>query len=241
MNQTRLVRPGVSKNRVIAALAAFAISGLAFAALFKNPQWDYLLTVHYFDAQLNAFPLRSATFYEFWMHSVLRKVLWLSPLLVLTLLSRSWYRTGWSYATKCWLWLLLAQLAAALSVSILKAHTTPVCPWDFTQFGGLLSEPAFAFVNKASSGNCFPAGHPSGGWALLAWAYFLRESKPDWSRVAFWSALLLGALMAWVQIARGAHLLSHVLWSLWVCWLVVWLAYVLAWPEAKAANASDSP
>lgn len=56
----------------------------------------------------------------------------------------------------------------------------------------------------------------------FGWLCFIRST-----------ALLLGAVMAWVKIARGAHLPSHVLWSLWVDWLVIWLLYHFVWPKAK--------
>lgn len=214
-------------------LAIFAISALALLFVFNITEIDHQITAVYFKAELGVFPLRNAEFYEFWMHAVLRKALWLLPLLATGLMMRSAFKSGWSLATKRWLWLLLAQLAAALCVNLLKSHTSPICPWDTLRFGGKLMEPAFAFTTQAHSGHCFPAGHPSGGWALLAWAYFLLESRPGWSRIVLCLVLVLGALMGWVQIARGAHLLSHVLWSLWVCWLVIWLAYQFGWPKSE--------
>lgn len=213
--------------------AIFLISALVLLLLFRYSSLDYWLSAWYFDTELGYFPLRRAEFYEYWMHAVLRKALWFFPMLALVLLVGSAFKSGWSLVTKRWFWLLLTQLAAALCVSFLKSHTSPICPWDSLSFGGKLMEPAFAFTRNAQAGHCFPAGHPSGGWALLAWAYFWRESKPGWSRIVLCLALLLGALMAWVQIARGAHLLSHVLWSLWVCWLVVWLSYQFAWPKTE--------
>jgi membrane-associated PAP2 superfamily phosphatase len=222
------------KPKIVLAVFMLCAALLLWLSMFTDI--DHRISAWYFDAELQRFPLRNAELYEYWLHSVLRKLLWFLPLLVTGLLLRSALLSGWSLITKRWLWLLSAQLAAALSVSILKSHTSPICPWDSIAFGGKLMDPEFAFTSRALAGHCFPAGHPSGAWALLAWAYFLRESKPAWSRPAFWSALLLGALMAWVQIARGAHLLSHVLWSLWVCWLLVWLAYEYAWPHNDAAT-----
>ena len=219
----------------------FVFSAVLLYVLFHYTALNVRVSNFYFDASLPGFPLRHDPVLQNWLHDDLRKLLWLSPLTAFAFWLYSLRTDAGSLTNRRWLWLLLTQLLATLLVSFLKSHTSPICPWDEQQFGGRFHEPVFAFVSSLHSGHCFPAGHPSGGWALLAWAYFLRESKPGWSRVAFWSALLLGALMAWVQIARGAHLLSHVLWSLWVCWLVVWLAYVLAWPSAKAANASDSP
>jgi len=34
----------------------------------------------------------------------------------------------------------------------------------------------------------------------------------------------IGALYGWAQLARGAHYVSHTLWSAWLCWVVCALA-----------------
>jgi len=41
--------------------------------------------------------------------------------------------------------------------------------------------------------------------------------------------------MGWVQQMRGAHFLSHTLWSLWVSWAVVLLVHAAcgAWREGR--------
>lgn len=207
-------------------------AGFALLLLFALPttDWDAAISGFYYDPVQGMFPLRNDVLLKDWLHDALRRVLWLSPLAVVICMILSVRRQGWSLRSKQWLWLLGAQLVAVLVVGALKQHTTPICPWDSVRFGGQLSEPAFAFVSGRHAGNCFPAGHPSGGWALIAYAYFWHESRPRRSQIALLLALALGTLMAWVQIARGAHQLSHVLWSLWACWLSIWLMYRFAWP-----------
>ena len=223
--------PTKSHHALIQGLLLFLLNALALLVVFHFTRLNELVSRYYFDPGLPGFPLRQDPLLKYWLHDALRKVLWLSPLAVSALYVHSMYTSRWSLSSKRWVWLLLAQGAAVLAVSLLKVHTSPICPWDQKQFGGATDEPLFAFVSSLHAGHCFPAGHPSGGWALLAYAYFWRDTKPSLARWAFYVALALGALMAWVQIARGAHLLSHVLWSLWVCWLVVWLAYQCCWPK----------
>lgn len=214
---------------------ALLFAGFAALLLFVLPatDWDVAISGYYYDPVQGQFPLRNDTLLKDWLHDALRRALWLSPLAVVICMLLSVRRQGWSLRSKQWLWLLGAQLAAVLLVGFLKQHTTPICPWDSVRFGGQLSEPVFAFVSGKYAGQCFPAGHPSGGWTLIAYAYFWRESRPRRSRIALLLALALGTLMAWVQIARGAHQLSHVLWSLWICWLGIWLLYRFAWPGGR--------
>jgi membrane-associated PAP2 superfamily phosphatase len=48
---------------------------------------------------------------------------------------------------------------------------------------------------------------------VLAW----RRHDPRVARGLLAAALLAGALFGGVQVLRGAHYLSHVLWSAWLC------------------------
>lgn len=210
--------------------------GFAALLLFALPMsdWDAAVSGHYYDPVQSRFPLRNEVLLKDWLHDALRRLLWLSPAAVIICLLVSVRREGWSLRSKQWLWLLGAQVAGPLIVTVLKMHTTPICPWDSLQYGGRLAEPTFAFVSSAGAGHCFPAGHPSAGWGLIAYFYFWRVRHPRLALAALSAALAIGALMAWVQIARGAHLLSHVLWSLWICWLVTYLAYRCVWPGGRA-------
>lgn len=217
---------------LIPVLFAATAALLLFALPMSD--WDAAISGYYYDSVQSRFPLRNEALLKDWLHDALRRFLWLSPAAVTACLLVSVQREGWSLRSKQWLWLLGAQIAGPLVVTVLKMHTTPICPWDSLQYGGRLAEPAFAFVSSGMAGHCFPAGHPSAGWGLIAYAYFWRVRHPRLARAALSAALAIGALMAWVQIARGAHLLSHVLWSLWICWLATYLAYRFAWPSGGA-------
>jgi len=49
-------------------------------------------------------------------------------------------------------------------------------------------------------------------------------------------ALVLSFGMGWVQQMRGAHFLSHTLWSLWLSWATVLVLHAAtgAWREREA-------
>jgi membrane-associated PAP2 superfamily phosphatase len=75
---------------------------------------------------------------------------------------------------------------------------------------------------------CFPGGHSSSGFALLALYFALRDRRPRAARWFLGGALAVGTLFAFGQEARGAHFLSHDLWSLGIAWFTCLAVYRLA-------------
>lgn len=117
------------------------------------------------------------------------------------------------------LYLLIAAGGGSLLISVLKDFTHVSCAWDFTRYGGN-AEYATVFMQilHASGDNCFPAGHASGGYAWLAF-YFLGvhfNSKWRWAGLGF--AVGVGLIFGISQQLRGAHFISHDLWTLGICW-----------------------
>ena len=120
----------------------------------------------------------------------------------------------------------LCLATGPLLVSQAQGITNVECPRQLVRFGGKhpyvrLFEPKPADAHR---GHCFPAAHASGAYALVACYFGLRERWLRAARVALGAALMLGAVFSAGQWARGAHFLSHDLWSLAICWFVA-LAY----------------
>lgn len=136
------------------------------------------------------------------------------------------------------LWYLLAAISiSTLIVGIGKQITHVDCPWDVLRYGGKYPYlPYFAaHPGLMASGRCFPAGHAGSGYALVAVYFFLREVKPAWAKWGLTAGLGLGMLFGFDQQLRGAHFLSHDLWSLAICWFSSLLCYV-AWNFSGAAR-----
>lgn len=66
--------------------------------------------------------------------------------------------------------------------------------------------------------HAFPAGHASGGFALLALAFAWAGAVAR--RRGLWIGLAYGGAMGLYQIARGEHFLSHTLATAALAWLV---------------------
>jgi membrane-associated PAP2 superfamily phosphatase len=105
-------------------------------------------------------------------------------------------------------------------VALGKQLSNRHCPWDYDRYGGavpyggLFAEPPA----QCKPGRCFPAGHAAGGFALMG-LYFVSRRKV-WALAGLGAGLLLGAVFGFGQVARGAHFVSHNLWTAAICWAV---------------------
>lgn len=115
--------------------------------------------------------------------------------------------------------LALTVLASVIAVSLVKSGSYTSCPWDLREFGGTaryVSHGAWG-VTDGGPGRCFPAGHASAAFAYVGGWFALRRHAPRvaWRWLAI--ALALGVVLGLAQQWRGAHYMSHTLWSAWLC------------------------
>ncbi|SFC30427.1 Membrane-associated enzyme, PAP2 (acid phosphatase) superfamily [Polaromonas sp. OV174] len=118
--------------------------------------------------------------------------------------------------------LALTTLLALLVVSTTKLHSHTSCPWDLQQFGGTASYVShWAWgVRDGGHGGCFPAGHASAGFAFLGGFFAFRHIQPRTAWRCFAGVMLAGFTLGLAQQVRGAHYMSHTLWTAWLCWTV---------------------
>jgi membrane-associated PAP2 superfamily phosphatase len=116
-------------------------------------------------------------------------------------------------------------LASGL-VSLLKANSLTSCPWDLHEFGGVarhLSHWSGWLNSDGGAGRCFPAGHASAGFAFLGGYFAFRHDAPSVARLWLVGALVAGLAFGISQQLRGAHFMSHTLWTGWICWMTAFL------------------
>jgi len=156
---------------------------------------DRAVTALFYDAGSRVFPLKDAWLLAVPGHAGLKYLM-----LGFWLLCLAWggpLRRGALY-----------MLAIVAVVQLLKYFSPYSCPWDLTEYGG----------SNPLEGRCLPAAHPLTGFALFGLYLALRESKPRAACAVLAAAWLIGLAAGAIQVARGAHFASHVLWTAWVAW-----------------------
>ncbi len=184
--------------------------------------------------------LKDAWWTSHLLHKGGRNLSTLAALLVLCALLRASVDARWHALRKPLLYLLLAVAVSTGVVALLKSWTQMDCPWDLERYGGLRPFIGLLQARPLTLGHaaCFPAGHASAGYAWVALYFFMLQVKPQWRWRALSSALLIGAAFGAAQQLRGAHFLSHDLWSLAISWAVATLLYLaLFGPAALPARA----
>lgn len=113
-------------------------------------------------------------------------------------------------------------------VGLLKSVTNVDCPWDLVPFGGRFPLVRL-FADRPDAlraGHCFPAAHASSGYALVTLYFVFRERRYAFARSGLWVSIVFGAIFGFAQQARGAHFLSHDMWSAFIVWVVAASVYV---------------
>ena len=126
-------------------------------------------------------------------------------------------------------YLVLALAVSTALVTPVKTLTAVQCPWSLQEFGGqeqysglLESRPA-----TEKPGRCWPGGHASAGFSLIALFFALRDLKPRTARVCLVFAIALGSVFSIGRMLQGAHFFSHNLWTFLFDWLICTLCYWL--------------
>lgn len=163
------------------------------------------------------FPLRDAGSWASHLHGAGRG---LSALLLLALgLWLLWRAHTDAGGRRARAWTALATLATLLAVPALKRLSSSSCPWDWVDFGGSVPYVPHLWLGVVDGGpgHCFPSGHAVAAFVFLVPALAWRRRSPGAGAAAVAVTLLLGAVFGAVQVLRGAHPVSHVLWSGWLC------------------------
>tara|TARA_R110000751_G_scaffold219891_1_gene322584 strand:+ start:739 stop:1485 length:747 start_codon:yes stop_codon:yes gene_type:complete len=126
-------------------------------------------------------------------------------------------------------YLVLALALCTSLVTPLKGLTNVQCPWSLEQYGGDQVHTPLLSKRPPSDkpGRCWPGGHASAGFSLLALFFMLRDRRPRAARAALIGALALGAVFSLGRTMQGAHFMSHNLWTLLFDWCISLICYRL--------------
>lgn len=132
--------------------------------------------------------------------------------------------------------LAVSALLGAAAVSVFKSTSSTSCPWELTDFGGFAQYVShWTLSSDGGGGQCFPAGHAASGFTFMGGYFAFRRAQPQLARRWLLLSLAAGTLLGLAQQWRGAHFMSHTLWSAVVCWGTAALLDA-AWPRSWAAE-----
>ena len=185
---------------------------------------DDTITGWFFDRSAGAFPLRYNAFLEVFAHQYMKELVIVVACCVIALFLLSFVLPELKPRRRLLLFLSLSLTLAPLAVVLLKMVSARHCPWNLVEYGGFAPHLTLfdAVPAGLSAGHCFPAGHASAGFCLMAFYFAARAfRKPRLARIALLGGIAAGLALGLGRIAQGAHFFSHVLWSGLVCWLVI--------------------
>ncbi|WP_434695935.1 phosphatase PAP2 family protein [Pseudomonas sp. Z1-14] len=129
---------------------------------------------------------------------------------------------------------LYVVFAFSLSTGVihyLKGHTSVYCPVETTQYAGKIEHKKwfrnFDLLKVAGDGRCWPGGHASGGFTLLALYFVARRYRWRHSKAVMYGALALGFVYGTTRVLQGWHYMSHTFWAGIFVWLSCWLMALL--------------
>ncbi|MCL1090701.1 phosphatase PAP2 family protein [Shewanella profunda] len=213
------------KGHLLMPLLGFAV--LILVLELTDADINVARIVFNWQGGIDSWPLRGYWLTENLLHVAGRNLVILLALTLLLAVGFSFrfdtirpYRKGLIY-------LFCSVLTSVLLVRVGKNVTHMTCPWDVIEFGGsMMHSSLFARLPAgATFGQCFPGGHSSGGFAWVATYYVLREYYPRYAKTGLLFGILLGIVFGVAQELRGAHFLSHDLWSLAIAWTSASLLY----------------
>lgn len=206
---------------------------ISISLLISAYNLDQTLADYFYRLQGGAWSWKNSWLAENFFHKGGRNLSLLLAFICLLLLVATYIETSQQHHRRHLLYLLFAVAGGSLLISIAKASLSISCPWEFARYGGSLEyHPVAEQIFLRNGAGCFPAGQASAGYAWIA-LYFLGGSyNSPWRWPGLVGALLAGLVLGGAQQIRGAHFISHDIWTLAICWFFSLALYLLMFKKS---------
>jgi membrane-associated PAP2 superfamily phosphatase len=212
----------LENNRYLILTAIFLVFTIV---LFEYTSLDIYVQNYFFQMNTHTWILnRDEPILKFLLYDGIKKLLIffaLSILLTLIFFRKKdlikRYRNGL-------LIIVLSSIFVPLVVGSLKAVTNTPCPKNLEYYGGRYPDvKVFGsypkdFVQKRKI-KCWPAGHASGGFALMALFFLFKKRKNKIIALVF--GLFVGWSMGLYKMLIGDHFSSHTIITMLLAWLII--------------------
>lgn len=163
---------------------------------------------------------------KFIFYDGIKRLLIVIAVLFLIGLIIGWQKSWMKPYRRGFIIVILSSIFVPLIVGSLKAVTNMPCPKNIEIFGG--AYPHTCVWEKYNTQTChlekqkcWPAGHASGGFALLALVFLFRSRKAK--IIAAATAMIIGWSMGSYKMLIGDHFLSHTVITMILAWLIILL------------------
>ncbi|MCX6073206.1 MAG: phosphatase PAP2 family protein [Campylobacterales bacterium] len=201
---------------LLGAILFFGLSGadIAIQSLFYNPQ------THQWLVDSNNEVLK------FVFYDGIKRLLIIIGVVVLVGLMLGWKRPSLQPYRRGLIILLASSIVVPLIVGSLKAVTNMPCPKNVEIFGGTYPHTCvWESYGKREcpkeKQKCWPAGHASGGFALMALVFLFQTRRAK--VLAMSSAVMIGWSMGTYKMLIGDHFFSHSVITMVLAWLLILL------------------
>lgn len=200
---------------------------LIVIVLFGSTGVDAYIQDHFFDAQTQLWMLdKHLQPYKFIFYSGAKKAIIVLGVGILIFYIYAKKRGKFKTYQKGLLIVILSSILVPVVVGGLKKSTNMPCPYAEVRYGGKIDTiPVWERYTDANRPDdhkqCWPAGHASGGFALLS-LYFLFKSRRN-KRMVVFVGLTIGWSMGVYKMIIGHHFFSHTAITMILAWLLILL------------------
>lgn len=214
------------------AVLALLVSAAIILWLGNDTNTDLRLADLFYDARLHAFPFRHNWFAVVIVHNFMKYLIMIPGLLLAAVMLIDALRPFSAISTYLRVRLRFVAWSVVLVptiISSMKCFSAMECPWDLERYGGHSAYLRLLDIVPSGwqAGHCFPAGYASVGLWLAAIGVLWLPSHPRKALRAYGVGLGVGIFLGLVQQIRGAHFLSHTLWSIWITHVILLAIYAV--------------
>jgi membrane-associated PAP2 superfamily phosphatase len=199
-------------------------------AILELTDFDLALSKHFYNPQLKQWVYKNHWLLETVIHQGGKYLTETIGIIVFILAVRSFaVKSSFYPHRQAFVFLFIAIIINPIIITSLKNITHIYCPWDLKLFGS--TQPYIrlfsAVTENLKVGHCFPAAHAGGGFTFISFYFFLWLVKAEYKYYGLGFGILLGLIFGIAQQLRGAHFLSHDVFSLAICWFSAVILFVI--------------
>lgn len=143
------------------------------------------------------------------------------------------------------LFVVAAFAASTGAIHYLKSHTNVYCPVETVLYGGVQARMEwfenFTLWSSPGAGRCWPGGHASSAFSLLALYFLARRYRWRYAPTVLHVVGLLGMVYGTTRVFQGWHYMSHTLWAGIVVWLSTLAIALLFYGRARLQQPLRDP